>query len=54
MEVTLKITYFVGAILIGLGIGFVHIGDGKTWHRSVGTGMITMGIILLGIGAGVL
>lgn len=52
MAIVLKVSYFLGAMCIGFGIGLVHLDDGK--RLSIGVGLITMGLCLIGIGAGVI
>ena len=46
MESVLSIIYILGAMLIGLGAFMIHLG------KSVGAGLLTFGIILLGIATG--
>lgn len=47
MKTFLSILFIVGAMLIGLGAFLIHLG------KSSGAGLLTFGIILLGISAGV-
>ena len=47
MEIILSILFILGAMCIGLGAFLIHIG------KSVGAGLVTFGIIMVGISSGI-
>lgn len=47
MEIFLSILFILGAALIGIGAFLVHL------DKPIGAGLITFGIILLGISSGI-
>ena len=51
MEIVLKISFFVGAMLIGFGTGLMHIDKNKV---HIGVGILIFGICLIGISAGII
>lgn len=48
MEIVLKVIYIVGAMLVAIGAYMIHL------NKPAGAGLVTFGIVLIGIGSGVI